>query len=189
MKLEKCFVASFFHWLDARLLNKRAAINGRFLWYGFLILVLSVNVSTYSRQTGHAGESAADPEKLAIIRLIEDRLAAALTIWSEKDAPDFGTLDRIYPEWHHGEPAKQRRQWTFHDYQYYMVIYSVHSVWINRPNAAIVKGNKKVRSSRKISFLKFFRDTKMETFEIQFTITCRRNSLGLWEIMKETEIR
>jgi len=148
-----------------------------------------VNVITHSRQTGHAGESSADPEKLAIIHVIEDRLAAAYTLRTREDEPDFGTLDQIYPEWHNGEPAKQRRQWTFHDYLYHLVSYSVHSVWINRPDTAVVKGKKKVQSLRRKKFLKYFHSNIDKTDETHFEITCRRNPSGEWAIVKVSELQ
>lgn len=167
--------------------NRRAAIKGTCRWYGLLFLVLSVNILFYSQPLCHAGESSANPEKLAIIRLIEDRLAAAYTIRAPKDTPDFGTLDRIYPQWDHGEPAKQRRQWTFHHYLSYEVSYSVYSVWINQPDTAIVRGKKKVHSLLRKKFLIFFHRTVEETSETEFEITCRRNPSGSWEIVKESE--
>lgn len=167
--------------------NRRVAIKGTCRWYGLLFLVLSINILFYSQQTCQAGESSADPQKLAVIQLIEDRLAAAYTIRGPKDTPDFGTLDRIYPQWHHGEPAKQRRKWTFHRYLSYQVSYSVYSVWINRPDTAVVKGKKTVHALRRKKFLIFFHRTVEDNSQTEFDITCRRNPSGSWEIVKVAE--
>ncbi len=141
----------------------------------------------YTPQAVCAGESTADADRLAIIQLIEDRLAAAYAIRSEKEAPDFGTLDQIYPKWHKGEPAKARRRWTFHDYKSYTVSYVVHSVWMDRPGMATVKGKKRIHSSRRVTFLYYFHRVRKENSETRFTIKCRRKLSGSWEIMEETD--
>jgi hypothetical protein len=147
---------------------------------------LALNVVAFAQQSRDAEQSSADAEKFAIIQLIEDRLAKAYTIRSENETPDFGTLDRIFPNWHRGEPAKERKNWTFHDYRYHTVSYVVHSVWMNQAGMATVKGKKQVNSSRKVRFLKLFRRVKEESSETLFTIKCRRNPSGSWEIMEET---
>jgi len=155
------------------------------LWWYLLFSAFALNGVFHACQTSYAGESSADPDKLAIIQLIEDQLAAAYTVRSEKEAPDFGTLDRIYPKWHNGEPANARR--TFSGYRTYTVSYTVHSVWVDRPGMATVKGKKHVFSARRKKFLKILRRTKRATSDTQFTITCRRSQEGLWKIMKELE--
>lgn len=153
---------------------------------GILFFVFAINIAIYSHETGYAWESSADPNKLVIIELIEDRLAGACTIRSVKESPDFGTLDQIYPQWHKGEPAKARRRWTFHGYQTYAISYIVYSVYMDQPGMATAKGKRKVSLSRRVKFLKYFHEVKRETSETQFIIICRRNLSGAWEITKET---
>jgi hypothetical protein len=148
--------------------------------------MLVVNGAVFFQERGHAQESSADPGTLVIIQLIEDRLAGAFNLRSKTDAPDFGTLDRIYPQWHYGEPAKARRDWTFHPYNSYAVSYMVYSVILDRPGMATVRGRKRVAFSREKKLLKYFTKVKHETSETQFTIICHRNLSGDWEIMKET---
>lgn len=158
-------------------IRKSIVCRGGPLFLFAMVLVICVH------QFSRAGESTAEQDRLAIIELIEDRLAAAYTISSEKETPDFGTLDQIYPNWHNGEPAEARRKWTFHGYRTYVVSYVVHSVFMDQPDMAKVEGKKRVISSRKT----YFRLVQTETSESRFTITCRRNQAGSWEIMTETE--
>ena len=165
------------------LLNRRIKIRRIFLWKRGLFFVFGMSLALCSPPAGHAGESKADRDKLAIIELIEDRLAAAFTIRSEKEAPDFGTLDRIYPNWHKGAPAKARRQWTFHGFQTYHVSYAVQTVFMDRPETAKVEGKKRVTSSRK----RHLRQVETDVTGSRFTITCRRNLSGAWEIMTATD--
>jgi hypothetical protein len=133
----------------------------------------------------HAGESSADPDKLAIIELIEDRLATAYTVRSDLETLDYGTLDRIYPGWHNGDPAKARR--TLDGFRIHIVSYEVHSVFLTQPDMAEVKGEKQVALLRRVKFLKYFHRTKKEMSKTRFNIICRRNESGTWEIIKETE--
>ena len=132
-----------------------------------------------------AGETAVDPDKLAIIQLVEDRLAAAYSTRFTHESPDFGTLDRIFPQWHNGDPAGARRQ--LDAYKYHVVTYLVYSVHFTQPGMATVKGEKQVMSARKIKTLKVIPRTKRETTAVPFTIVCRRNQAGNWEIASETE--
>ena len=152
---------------------------------GVPIFTFAMVLAIFAQQVCHAGESMADRDKLAIIELIEDRLAAAFTIRSEKEAPDFGTLDQIYPNWHNGEPAKARRKWTFHGFQTYTVSYLVHSVFMDRPEMAKVEGKKRVTASRRTHL----RYVETEITGSRFTITCRRNPSGAWEIMAEKDYK
>jgi len=163
--------------------NRWTRIRRRFLWKRLPFFVFGVSLALCSHQAGTAGESTAVQDRLAIIELIEDRLAEALTIGAEEESPDFGTLDQIYPDWHKGDPAKARRQWTFHGFQTYTVSYVVHAVFMDRPDTAKVEGKKRVISSRKTHL----RHVETEKSEARFTITCRRNLSGGWEIMTETE--
>lgn len=155
-------------------------------WPVFLFIFMT-GLVIFSNRVGYAGESVIDPEKLALIELIEDRLATAYTISGMQEVPDFGTLDRIYPKWHGGEPAKARRLWTFHKYRSYKVFYLVHSVYMDQPDKAKVKGKKQVHAASKVKFLKLLPRVKRKITENLFIITCRRNSSGLWEIVQETE--
>lgn len=148
----------------------------------FFIFLL---IAGFLLKLGHSGESSADPDKLEVIKLIEDRLATAYTVRSDLETFDYGTLDRIYPDWHNGDPAKARR--TMDGYRIHIVSYVVHSVFFTQPDVAEVKGEKRVAALRKVKFLKFFHRTKKETSKTRFNIICRRNESGTWEIMKETE--
>jgi len=153
---------------------------------GFLFFFLALGIFFSAPLANGAEESSADPDRLAIIRLIEDRLAEALTIRNEDETPDFGTLDRIYPQWHGGEPAKARQAWTFHSYRNHVVTYVVHTVNMDRPAMATVMGKKQVSFARKKKLLKTIPRTERKTEEARFTLVCRRRPSGDWEIMKET---
>jgi hypothetical protein len=155
----------------------------RFCKLVFFFIFLPIAV--FPHPPGYAQESSADPDKLALVELIEDRLAAAYTTRSNLEAPDFGTLDRIYPDWHKGDPAKARR--ALDGYNFHIVSYVVHSMYLTQPDMAEVKGEKQVTVSRRVKFLKFFGRTKNKTSKTRFTIICRRNPSGTWEILKETE--
>ncbi|MFW5636391.1 MAG: hypothetical protein ACOC3A_07005 [Thermodesulfobacteriota bacterium] len=125
-------------------------------------------------------------DKRAIITLIEDRLSNALTIQTPKDRPRFGILDEVYPEWHGGNPTRERRRWTFHEYQEYRVAYQVRTVYIPQPGVAVAKGVKQTRLARLVRFSIFPPELKKETTVEPFTMTCRRKPTGEWEIIRET---
>jgi len=128
----------------------------------------------------------ADKHKLAVVELIEDHLANAFTIRSADDNPDFGTLDVIFPQWHHGEPAEERRGWTFHGLQTYKIKYVVHSVHLDQPGIITAQGRKQVVLTRLLRFWLFPPEIKRETFSIAYTIKCRQKRTGEWIIAKET---
>jgi hypothetical protein len=159
--------------------------SGKIRFCKLVLYFIFLLIAGFFLKPGHAGESSADPDKLVIIELIEDRLATAYTVRSDLEALDYGTLDRIYPDWHNGDPAKARR--TLDGYRIHIVSYVVHSVFLTQPDMAEVKGEKQVALLRRVKFLKFFHRTKKETSKARFNIICRRNESGTWEIMKETE--
>lgn len=152
----------------------------RTIFYCLLITAASQPI-----QTVNAGEAAADADKLAVIELIEDHLAKAYTFRSAHESPDFGTLDRIFPEWHRGDPAGARR--ALDAYTYFVVSYHVYSVHITQPGMMTVKGEKNISSARKTKTLKLIPRTKTKKNTIAITIVCRRNEDGDWEIASETE--
>jgi len=131
-------------------------------------------------------QSPATADKLAVIKIIEDDLAQALTIRRAHDSLDFGTLDMIYPDWHKGEPAEARRQWTFHGYQTYEVKYRAHSVHVEQPGIMTVRGKKRIKLARLITFWIFPPEVKWETFQTGFVIKCRLTPTGEWIIVNET---
>ena len=136
-------------------------------------------------QTVAAQESSADPEKLAIIELIEDRLADAYSVESVYETPDFGVLDRIFPKWHGGDPSEARK--SLDAYMLYTVEYDIYSVHISQPGMATVKGQKRVTSAQKKKTMIFFKRTSRERTLVPFTIICRKNIQGEWIIEKEVE--
>ncbi len=131
-------------------------------------------------------DPAIDKNKLSVVELIEDQLANAFTIRSADDNPDFGTLDRIFPQWHNGEPAEERRGWTFHGLQTYRIHYVVHSVHENQPGIMTAQGMKRIVLTRLLRFWIFPPEIKRETFSIAYTIKCRQKRTGEWIIVKET---
>ena len=150
-----------------------------------LVLCLVAAAAGWLMQTVSAQESAADPEKLAIIELIEDQLANAYSVGSVYETPDFGALDRIFPKWHGGDPSEARK--TLDAYLLYTVAYDIFSVHITQPGMATVKGQKRVTSARKKKTLLVFKRTKNEKTLVPFTIVCRKNIQGDWIIEKEVE--
>ena len=151
------------------------------IWLFTLALVL------YPFQEACAQEkSSADKHKLAVVELIEDHLANAFTIRSADDNPDFGNLDRIFPQWHNGEPAEERRGWTFHGLLTYKIKYVVHSVHEDQPGIITAQGRKRIVLTRLLRFWIFPPELKRETFSIAYTIKCRQKRTGEWIIVKET---
>ncbi len=152
-----------------------------------IIGLFTVILFIYTFQEASAQEkSSADKNKLAVIELIEDYLANAFTIRSADDNPDFGTLDFIFPQWHNGEPAEERRGWTFHGLLTYKIQYVVHSVHEDQPGIITAQGRKRVELTRLLRFWLFPPELKRETFSIAYTIKCRQKTTGEWIIVKET---
>jgi len=83
-------------------------------------------------------------ERETIIELIEDDLAAAYTYTksSRHRVPHFEVLDRIFPGWHHGNPAVGRQFWVEARYRAFIVHYRVDSVFMTNAVTAIVRGKK-----------------------------------------------
>jgi hypothetical protein len=159
--------------------------SGKMRFCKLVLFIIFLPMAGFFLNSGHAGDSSADPDKLAVIELIEDRLATAYTVRSDLETLDYGTLDRIYPDWHNGDPAEARR--TLDGCRIHIVSYEVHSVFFTQPGMAEVKGEKQVALLRRVKFLKFFHRTKKETSKARFNIICRRDESGTWEIIKETE--
>ncbi len=134
----------------------------------------------------YAQDSPERTEKKKLIAMIENELAGAWTIGSPEDNPCFGTLDRLYPEWHGGDPAAARRKWTFHGYETYHVFYRVYTLDMSQPGLAVLKGKKTVLQQRMITFSIFPPELKRETFSWNFSVICRCLPSGEWKIIKET---
>jgi hypothetical protein len=145
--------------------------------------VLGVFVAVFPGQTLFAGDTATDPDKLRIVELIEDELASAYTKRSAMETPDFGTLDRIFPAWHGGDPAHARRK--LDNCRYYVVSYTVSSVVLPGPDAASVTGEKTVELSRKTTLLKWIPRDQTRKTRYRFTMECRRREDGGWYIAEE----
>ncbi len=152
-----------------------------------IIWLFTLTLVIYTFQDASAQEkSSADKNKLAVIEIIEDHLSNAFTIRSADDNPDFGTLDFIFPQWHNGEPAEERRGWTFHGLQTYKIKYVVYSVHEDQPGIMTVQGIKRIALTRLLKFWIFPPELKQETFSIAYTIKCRQKRMGEWIITKET---
>lgn len=136
--------------------------------------------------SGHAADDTGRADRMAVIRLIEEDLAEARTIRSSAEAPCFGTLDEIYPDWHGGDPTAARREWTFHDYDRYEVAYVVHAVHLTQPGRARAVGKRRVTVHRTVRFAIFPPERKVETETRRFTITCHKTPAGSWRITQET---
>lgn len=136
--------------------------------------------------SGHAAGDNGRADREAVVRLIERELAQARTIRSPADAPCFGTLDEIYPDWHGGNPAAARREWTFHEYDRYEVSYVIHTVHLSQPGRARASGKRRVTVHRTVRFSIFPPEAKVETETRQFAIACRKTPAGAWRITQET---
>ncbi|MDM8542948.1 hypothetical protein QUF90_17885 [Desulfococcaceae bacterium HSG9] len=154
--------------------------------YCFLCVLFFIFALFNAAPTAAAEESSADPDKLAVIELIEDVLAQSFTIRQVDDTPNFGTLDIIYPLWHKGEPAEARRRWTFHGYLTYAAKYTVHTVYSEQPGIMKAEGKKRITLARLLTFWIFPPEIKWNKFELGFTIKCRRKQSGEWIIITET---
>ncbi len=155
----------------------------------FFCVLFAIFVLYFTQKAGSAEppfDPSADPDKLAVIELIEDYLANSFRIRQTDHTPDFGTLDMIYPQWHKGEPAEARRRWTFHGYRSYTVKYVVHTINLDQPGIMIAQGKKKVKLARLITFWIFPPELKWETSELDFIIKCRRKTTGEWIIVTES---
>lgn len=84
--------------------------------------------------------------RAAIIELIEDDLSTAYTYTksSRHKVPHFEVLDRIFPEWHRGDPATGRKFWVVARYKAFLVHYRVDYVFLTSQVSAIVRGKKLV---------------------------------------------
>jgi hypothetical protein len=81
-----------------------------------------------------------------IIELIEDELSEAYSFTgsSTHRVPHFEVLDRIFPKWHHGDPAAARQFWVNAGYQTFMVFYRVDYVYVVNEVSAKVEGKRLV---------------------------------------------
>jgi hypothetical protein len=85
-----------------------------------------------------------DREK--IIELVEDDLAQAYTflVDSSHKLPHYEVLDRIFPQWHHGEPAVARQMWLTLNFAAHIVLYRIDYVFLAGQTTALVAGKRLV---------------------------------------------
>ena len=80
----------------------------------------------------------------AIISIIEDKLSTAYSFNSSSAnrVPHFEKLDKIFPTWHHGEPAAARQFWLTLNLQAHLVQYRVDYVYMVNDVTAVVEGKR-----------------------------------------------
>lgn len=103
--------------------------------------------------------------KSEIITLIEDKVSDAYSFResSAHQMPNFEYLDRVFPKWHHGDPALGRNFWLMAQYRYFLVFYRVDYVHV--VNDALVN----VRGKKLIIWTKDPKSQKLDKFwPIQF---------------------
>lgn len=167
--------------------NKKMSIGdaaGHWVWM-IPLAIVALLISPPALMNAHAASAGNEADRLAIIELIEDRLAGAYRILSPEDTPCFGTLDEIYPQWHAGEPAEARRRWTFHNYQLYEVSYLVESITVKNPDQVVAKAVKTIDQARWRTFFIFPPELRRENLQKNVKIVCNRNPSATWEILRE----
>jgi alkanesulfonate monooxygenase SsuD/methylene tetrahydromethanopterin reductase-like flavin-dependent oxidoreductase (luciferase family) len=167
--------------------NKKMSVGTRTRHWGWVarIAILTLLLSPLTLMTVQAASTESEADRLAIIELIEDRLAGAYRILEPEDTPCFGTLDEIYPQWHKGEPAEARRRWTLHNYQFYEVSYLVESITVKNPDQVVAKAVKIIDQARWRTFFIFPPELKRENFKKNVTIVCNRNPSNAWQVLRE----
>lgn len=81
-----------------------------------------------------------------IISMVEDDFSAAYSFdsSSEYPIPHYEKLDRLFPMWHHGEPAAARQFWLTLDFHAQFVQYRVDYVYMVNDVTAVVGGKRLV---------------------------------------------
>jgi hypothetical protein len=81
-----------------------------------------------------------------IIALIEHDLSNAYSYTSNSPhaLPHFEVIDKIFPKWHHGNPAVARQFWVRAGYRRFVVFYRVDYVYVMSEAAAKVEGKRLV---------------------------------------------
>lgn len=93
-----------------------------------------------------AEEDEATIDRERIIEQIEDHLSDAYSFNTDSSykLPHYEVLDRIFPQWHHGEPAVARQMWLTLGFAAHIVLYRVDYVFLVNRTTALVSGKRLV---------------------------------------------
>lgn len=126
-------------------------------------------------------------KKLALISLVEDKLAGAYLIKRLGDLPDFALLDEIYPSWDQGDPGKARREWVDKKLVNYQVVYRVDSVNLTSRYTARMIGKKTIRFTQVVPFLHWWTRDEQDFSRTRFMLEVYMSAQGQWRVKSETE--
>lgn len=170
-------------------------------------LVLGIAFMMFLPCVALAEEDEAVLDRERIIEQIEDNLSTAYSFDADSPykLPHYEVLDRIFPQWHRGEPAVARQMWLTLGFAAHVVLYRVDYVFLANRTTALVSGKRLVVWTRDPEasivgkglwpFQMWSNLTKYEnsscvkcvdvTYAVRYRMKLKKNEAGEWIIEEE----